>query len=347
MTAYFILQFNSLLLLLLNTLVKNKFFINILIVMLILFSGLRYGVGVDYFSYMNHFENIFYGYDSNLEYGIQVIVQLVNYLGGGTQFIFLIFSAFTIIFFANYIKYNTKNNFISWIIFISYGTFYLGSLNLVKQYIAISIFAFSIKFIIEKSFARYLVAILFASLFHISALILIPFYLLRVKFKYYHYIFFALTLYFAIDIFEYIISMTKYSIYLDERWANSMNNNRNIYMSYFFIIISFIILIMSKYINNIKNSQIFINMAYISLVLISLSLIIDYLPNMFFYRINNYFMISYIILPNYYLYNVNKLFKIIGFITLVILMYVYFILTIYFKGYEYNLIPYNMNLSLF
>jgi len=343
--AYFLLQFNILLLLILYKFSKSKYFLYTIVLILILFSGFRYGIGVDYFSYENHFQAIKYGYESSLEIGIQFIVYLTDYIGT-TQLAFFVFSLITVVMFFKYINAFSANYFISWIIFISYGTYYLGSFNLIKQYIAISIFAFSIKYIVNGNLLKYIISIVIASLFHLSALLLLPMYLLKIKFKFYHYFILFILFIFSLNAIEYLISFTKYSIYLDERWATSMISDRNISMTYLFIVINVLIISTKNFISNIKHGYVFVNMAFVSLIIISASLFIDFLPNMFFFRINNYFMISYIILITYYISNFNKFIKIIASTIIILLMYLYFTLTLIYKGEIYNLTPYETNFAI-
>jgi len=337
--AYFLLQLNILLLLIIYKLHKSIYILYIIALILILFSGLRYGIGVDYFSYEKHFEAIKFGYESNLEVGIQLIVHIANFFGS-IQLAFFISSLITVIMFFKYINNFSMNYFISWIIFISYGTYYIGSFNLLKQYIAISIFAYSIKYIANSEFLKYLFSVIIASLFHISALILIPMYFLKLKLKFYQYIIIFVLFIFSLNIVEYLISFTKYSIYLDEKWASVMVNDRNMSMTYIFIFINLMIVLSKNYIDNIKNGHIFVNMAFISLIIISSSIFIDFLPNMFFYRINNYFMISHIVLITYYISNFKKYLKISSLIIITLLMYLYFTLTLVYKGDVYRLTPY-------
>lgn len=345
--AYVLLQIIILYFLLIQT-DKNVKLVNVIIIsLLVVFSGLRYGIGVDFHSYVDHFRTIINGYDSSLEFGLVFIGNLVGLVGGTPQLVFLISSIITIFLFSSFIKNHSYNYLLSWVVFISFGTFYLASFNLVKQYIAISIFAYSIKFIKEANFYKYVATIIAASLFHVSAVLLVPMYFLNKKLKIYHYAFILITFYFLINSLEIIISFTKYSIYLDEKWANSMNNNRNMVMTYIFIMLNVVVILTYKFIDNIKYSHIFANMAFISLLLITASLFVDYLPNMFFYRMNNYFMISYIVIVTFYIKKMNHSLRVISTLTLLLSMYAYFFLTLIYKGKEYLLIPYKMNFELF
>ena len=347
MLYYIFLQFNILILLILRKFTKIKEIIYIVVLFLILFSGLRYGVGVDFYSYYEHFQDILHNNSISIEPGIVLISKVAYFLNLNIQAVFFILSAITIFFFMKYIEFFTKNYLISWIIFISYGTYFLGSLNLVKQYVAISIFAFSIKYIYMKKPFKYIFFITIASLFHYSAIILFPMYFLNIRFKFKYYIIVVMIFYLIIHYLTFFIMMTKYSIYLNPSWAHTMNNNRNMMMVYLFIFLNILMLLFSyKITKKINYAYIFINMSFISLLLMFAAILIDYLPNMFFFRINDYFMIAYIIIPTLFLYDSNKNIRIIMNLVIIIFMYTYFFITLYFKGEEYHLIPYIFNYKI-
>lgn len=315
-------------------------------ILLILFSGLRYNVGVDYHSYLSMFERILYWNSKKEDLGLVVICEIAKFLGGTPQMVFLFLSSITITLFFLFIKKNSLNRDVSWIIFISFGTFFLGSLNLVSQYVAIAIFAYSINFIKEKKVVFYIIGITIASLFHLSAVVLLPMYFLRLKLKIKHYLGLIAIFVFLLNSIEYLISFTKYAIYLDPRWAKTMNNDRSFILTAIFILLSLLVVLSRRKIENIKDNHIFVNMAFVSLILILGSLIAPYIPNMFFYRINNYFMIGYLIVIPMYI-RVGGVLDKLFFFLIILFMYSYYMFTIFSRGEKYNLTPYNFNLELF
>ena len=54
--------------------------------------------------------------------------------------------------------------------------YYLASFNVMRQAFVFSLFLYSVRFIEDKKFLKYLITLLFGSLFHLSALFLIPIY---------------------------------------------------------------------------------------------------------------------------------------------------------------------------
>lgn len=62
---------------------------------------------------------------------------------------------------------------LSVLVFIT-STFFYQETNLVRQYIAVAVFVYSIKYIIEDNFKKYAICIFFAFLFHYSSMYLLP-----------------------------------------------------------------------------------------------------------------------------------------------------------------------------
>lgn len=151
------------------------------LVILILFSGFRYGVGIDYMAYWDIYRGI---ESSQTEWGFRLICWLFFKMGFGPQVIFL-FSSWVFVYSVSkgVFYYDKKNILFVFFVFMFSGI-YLESLNLVRQYIAIGLFFWGTKYIVEQALWKYIAVVIFASLFHSSALILLPFYwLLAVKYK--------------------------------------------------------------------------------------------------------------------------------------------------------------------
>ncbi len=82
---------------------------------------------------------------------------------------------------AVYIYKFSSNPCISALAFVCFGMLFY-SMNFIRQVMAGIIVMYALEFIREKSFLRYLVAVLLASCFHWSALVMIPFYfILQIK----------------------------------------------------------------------------------------------------------------------------------------------------------------------
>ncbi|MFW6008878.1 MAG: EpsG family protein [archaeon] len=177
--------------------------------LLIIMVGFRYNVGADYNSYVNYFENL--NVNNPFDYSkFEPAYTFINYIikqnGWGVEIVFLV-SAFITLFFV----YKTLNSYskiysFSLFLFLVDGG-YSNICNLVRQGVAISLFFFSVKYIIEKKFYIYVFLIVIASLFHYSALFLIPVYFIadyNFSRKIYFFIYFISLLFLFTNIIYYL-----------------------------------------------------------------------------------------------------------------------------------------------
>ena len=89
--------------------------------------------------------------------------------------------AFLTVFLVYKVSLYIKNENVAMSMLIYYFVFFAFSLNGMRQYLAIAIIAFSFKYILKKSFSKYIVTVCFATLFHTSAIFTIPLYFLWTK----------------------------------------------------------------------------------------------------------------------------------------------------------------------
>lgn len=77
-----------------------------------------------------------------------------------------------------------KRPWLGFTFFLTFGV-YFNTLNFIRQMVAGFIMMYAMKYIRKNQFGRYLILVLFATCFHRSALIMIPFYfILRIKMNY-------------------------------------------------------------------------------------------------------------------------------------------------------------------
>ena len=147
-------------------------FISILIV-----SGFRYNVCTDFKSYEILFENVD-NYDitnSVFELGYLILNKITKLLINDSQVIFLITSLIVLILIVRTVyKYSSKLE-LSMYLFINLY-FYYESLNIIRQYIAIAVMFYAVKYVYNRNFIKYILCILVASLFHTSAIFSFPIY---------------------------------------------------------------------------------------------------------------------------------------------------------------------------
>jgi transmembrane protein EpsG len=201
----------------------------------ILLIGLRKNVGSDYHGYVQFFDNLntnrqvfFISFEKQMSaIGFEPAYTLINYLvkksGLGVEIVFLISAGISLCFFYFGITKYSKKPSLSFVLFLIGGG-YGFLVNGVRQGIAAAIFFYSCRYIIEKNFFRYLFFLIFAALFHFSALILVPVYFIaRVNLPTLVYLFlyiFSFLLAFsglAIWIIkEFLFAIPYYHVYLDQ-----------------------------------------------------------------------------------------------------------------------------------
>ena len=152
----------------------------------ILVSMFRYGTG-DYLMYLNMMK-VFgeSGSDINsftvvksIEVGFFILMRVSGFFVGDSYFlIFGIIAAIVIGLIFVGIWKQSSNIVLSVFLFFISGI-YFDTFNGVRQYIAVAIVFFSIMYIVEGNFKKYIIVILFATLFHYSAIIMLPVYFIR------------------------------------------------------------------------------------------------------------------------------------------------------------------------
>lgn len=137
-------------------------------------SALRFDVGFDYPSY---YKTIVL---DNFDFDFEILSGYVFSIGRNIGYPPLSFIIITVLIssfvFSTLCKYSA-NIFVAIMVYICF--FYLNSLNTIRQSLAISITFWGVRYIFQKSFFRYFLVCIFASLFHSSALlacVIYPFY---------------------------------------------------------------------------------------------------------------------------------------------------------------------------
>lgn len=143
-------------------------------------SAIRYAVGYDYILYANWFNSLRLMSDGELmrwtrEKGFSLPAKILADAGFGYQVMFAVI-AFVIA--AGVMALIYRYSSVSWVsvtMFLASGL-YFNSMNFMRQFIAAIIIAFALPYITRGHFFRFLGLVLFASVFHVSALLLVPFY---------------------------------------------------------------------------------------------------------------------------------------------------------------------------
>ena len=138
--------------------------------------GVRDNVGTDFKNYKSYFENIENMYSLSVEPGYNLLNITVTNAGFGFWLVLFIssFIPFSLIFFRIF-----RDSLLPWLsIIIIFGlSIIFQATNHVRFVFVIGLIFFASKYVAERAWFKWLIAILFAFLFHYSAIIYAPLYL--------------------------------------------------------------------------------------------------------------------------------------------------------------------------
>ncbi|MCH2033315.1 MAG: EpsG family protein [Tenacibaculum sp.] len=160
--------------------VKSLFQVEIffLIMAFAIICGLRYDVGVDYFSYLGSYDDISKYNDSEsvkFEIGFKSMMQLLAAFEAHFFWFFFVTSLVQIYFITK--AFETEKRVLPYLSFVLMtGGIYFTLMNEIRQGIVVCIFLFATRFILERNLIKYLLCFLLSYTIHKSALIFIPIY---------------------------------------------------------------------------------------------------------------------------------------------------------------------------
>ncbi|MBD1378864.1 EpsG family protein [Metabacillus arenae] len=157
----------------------NKLLILFTIVSLVLVSGLRNTIGDTYF-YMHLYETQNFTWEyvlENKDPGFSVLQMILKSITNDPQILLFITALVTNLLIVMTLYKYTKMIELSIYVYITSGMF-IVSMNGVRQFLAAAIIFWTTKFLMDGKFKEYLITVLIASTFHISAMVLIPIYFL-------------------------------------------------------------------------------------------------------------------------------------------------------------------------
>jgi hypothetical protein len=316
-------------------------------IILMLFSGFRYCVGTDYLGYCSMFDLIATrGRYYNIEYGYYHLVKFVQLIGGTQQLVFLIMACATIMFIYQYIEEFSADKELSWLLYLCIGPYFLSSFNGVRQVLPVAMFAFSLKYMKDGKFIKYLITNLIGFLFHYSAIIAIPLYFLFKKVKLTAVkticIYLGLLLLYKVGLVNYLLTLFHASSYILGSDSFIMDKSYVIFAvmavfcwAYYFFVTK----------DQQKNLQVFLNMNLLSFLMVLLGLTTTNISNMVFARLNVYFFIAYLILvPNTLVCIKNVKYRHVTNMFVILLCFSYYFYTTITAT---DLTPYLLNLKLF
>lgn len=224
-------------------------------------AAIRYNVGTDYHTYIRlQIPEIMRGVTWRVEFLYRQLVKFGMSLGD-VQWVFVITHLLIIFFVWKAIKEQSVH--LGWSVFVfMFGTFYNNSLNLMRQFVGMAICLYGIKYILNKDFKRYLITVGIASLFHRTALLLLPLYFItEIKINW---IWSLLGTAFCLFISPFLRRIMVYSSNIIGLYYNYFNDIRYDINNtqYDFIIFEVIILVICLYCSfypNIRNTNSFVD----------------------------------------------------------------------------------------
>lgn len=182
MIPYFVVLFIVLIWLTLEKYALNRKAFWVPLFLLSIFAGIRSSkVGTDTAAYtalfQMNFDPKYYEFNSDVEIGYQYFEYALLNLTHSYYWLFFVTAFFIFYCYFRIIKKFSKDYILSVFLFITMGI-YTFSFNGLRQGIAMAIFSLSLPYLIEKKIINYFVFCILASLIHISALFMIPFYFL-------------------------------------------------------------------------------------------------------------------------------------------------------------------------
>lgn len=139
--------------------------------------GIRYGVGTDFFGYVNSYEELAkkgYIYNEEIEGGFVWLMRILAPLHSSALFLGVV--AFLQMLPVVFALKNDKYVFPALFFVFMFDGVWLGHANLLRQVISIGLWTLAIKYAVEKKILIHYLLVFAAILFHRSAIILLPFY---------------------------------------------------------------------------------------------------------------------------------------------------------------------------
>lgn len=272
-------------------------------------SAFRYDVGTDYlYRYTNDYNRMLKGANvSNLEILFKAIMYFCMIFTTKPYMMFFITSALIVGLIMETIFKQSKNKILSVCIFFL-GGFFFDSLNIMRQYLAMSIVFFAYQFLLKdkKWYLLYTLLVIIATLIHSSAIMMLVAILLTrkmlVSWKWVIPISILILILNEnlIKVLELILQNTRFNVYLTGKYAKGdisflfIAENLIIYIAMYYLYSK------NKKLGNIQTQDIlFLNIQALALILM-----VSGSCHMLFIRIALYFSIFQVISVPYY---INKM----------------------------------------
>lgn len=182
---------------------------------LLLVSALRVNVGTDYMqTYYKGFQNVINGNNfDHFEIGYKLLIYLSYFISNNPQIIFVTTSILFIVT-TFYAIYNESPDVVYSVYLLVVTRYYFISMNMVKQFVAMAILLYSIKYLgLKKRNYKFWIFLIIAVLIHYSAIVGVGFWILDKisisKMKFWIITFFTCIFYFIFIKFNFSVLVQK------------------------------------------------------------------------------------------------------------------------------------------
>ena len=164
--------------------------LSIIFWILFLASALRIYTGNDYRTYIYHFHDSYRDIFVVTEPGFNAVAKYVYKFFDEEYFLilFALFAFVTILFFLKALYEQSSDFGMSFMLFMAYGL-YFQTYNTVRYYMALAIVFYAMRFVRDRQYVKFLLAVLVAALFHKTAIAVLLIYpVCRMRWQIYHYV---------------------------------------------------------------------------------------------------------------------------------------------------------------
>lgn len=319
-------------------------------------SGFRYGVGTDYFNYVEYFNR---GWEAPVEIGFLYLTALIGKLGLNSQAMFLVLSSLTMYFLYKGVEYyiipGFTNKIVLYILLLLY--FIFPSMNVVRQSLAASIILYASRYIVERNILRFYIWVIIAMLFHkTSAIFFLLYFFINKNFQIKILLFILIMAYSLAStglffiIFEHLITKFHFLDFSGKliRYFYSNYNAREVSYGLVFLLnstVTLIIIIFKKRIIRNEKSLVCFNLSYLNFLSLLFSINTPMLTRLtyFFYL---FFAINTPQLLNIFGRNSRKVASFV-FVSLYSAVFLYIMLRGYLNPESSQYFPYMVKFDLF
>ena len=282
-----------------NSIILNNMLLYISLIPLVLMGGFRdYKVGTDTLVYKFFYDELSTDANEMLnqidifnESGFKILEYFIKTMGFDYQAVMTAVSLIVIVFYyKSILKLSIKPEFsFSLLLLLCFYTFHF---NAARQGIAVAVFFYSLRFIINRDFKWFFICICFGFLFHKTIILCLPIYFLyNVRFNLINNFIIIISIVLLSSFVNQLVSFA--TNFIDERYvdfSNSVNEGTGGFSSFVWTVI-FLFFVLMKYINGINSStyNLGLNMLTLSVSISILSSFVLHLPGSGILRLTLYF----------------------------------------------------------